>query len=313
MRILVVGAGAIGGYFGGRLLEAGCDVTFLLRARRAAQFEASGLVIKSRLGDFSLLPAPYLLAEDIGTPFDLVVVSCKAYDLEQTMESFAPAVGSETAILPLLNGLRHVEELEARFGRQCVLGGLCMISATLDPSGVIVHLNDLHRVSFGELDGTRSSRIARTNTLFARAKFEAHASTEILQEMWEKWIFIASLGGINTLARASVGDIVTAGAVDLATALYDECSAIARFNDFPPRAPAVAGARAVLTTPGSSLTASLLKDIERGAPTEGEHIIGDLYRRAPHDARSSDTSLLRTACAAVRAYEVRRARENLPA
>ena len=307
MRILVVGAGAIGGYFGGRLLEAGGDVTFLVRPRRASQLEAAGLVVKSALGDVSAQRAPYLLAEKITTPFDVIIVSCKAYDLAETIQSFAPAVGPATAILPLLNGLRHLEDLTSRFGPRHVLGGLCVISAVLESSGVILHLNDRHRLTFGELDGTQSARITAINALFSRARFETVASDAILQEMWEKWIMIASLAGINTLMRASVGDIVAAGASDLSTALYDECSGIAGLHGFAPRPHAAASARTVMTTPGSSLTASLLKDIERGARTEGDHIIGDLFQRGAQ--LQGGTPLLRVACAAVTAYELRRARE----
>ncbi|HZV93554.1 MAG TPA: 2-dehydropantoate 2-reductase N-terminal domain-containing protein, partial [Caldimonas sp.] len=157
MRYLVVGAGALGGYFGGRLLEAGCDVTFLLRPARAAAISARGLIVRSRLGDMTLSP-PHILASDIRAPFDVVIVACKAYDLESTMDDFAPAVGATTAILPLLNGMRHLDALQARFGAQRVLGGLCLISAVVDADGVVQHVNDLHSLTFGEIAGGLSPR-----------------------------------------------------------------------------------------------------------------------------------------------------------
>ena len=150
MRFLVVGAGALGGYFGGRLLAAGGDVTFLLRPGRAAQIARNGLVIRSGAGDLTLPSPPRVLAEDIGAPYDVVIVGCEAYDLAQTMESFAPAVGPDTAILPVLNGMRHLDQLAARFGGDKVLGGYCMISATLDAEGTVVHFGDMHGLSFGE-------------------------------------------------------------------------------------------------------------------------------------------------------------------
>ena len=159
MRILVVGAGAIGGYFGGRLLEAGRDVTFLVRPRRAALLAKHGLKIRSRFGDFHRPAPPLVSKEDLAEPFDLVILSCKAYDLDGAIASFARAVGPNTAILPLLNGMRHLDVLADRFGAQRVLGGLAMISATIDADGGIVHLNDLHTLAFGELDGSRSQRI----------------------------------------------------------------------------------------------------------------------------------------------------------
>ena len=194
MRILVVGAGAIGGYFGGRLLEAGRDVTFLVRPRRAEQLARDGLVIRSRLGDVER-PAPTVVAEALRAPFDLILLSCKAYDLDDAIASFAPAVGRETAILPLLNGMRHLDALEQRFGARAVLGGQCAISTTLDAEGRVLHLNDAHFLSFGERDGAMSARVEAIAADFAGAKFDARASGAILQEMWEKWVLICTVGG----------------------------------------------------------------------------------------------------------------------
>ena len=156
MRILVVGAGAVGGYFGGRLLEAGRDVTFLVRPRRAAELAKHGLTIRSPVGDFHRPSPPTVLQEDLAEPFDLILLSCKAFDLEGAITSFAKAVGPATAILPLLNGMRHIDRLTERFGPERVLGGQCAISVTLGPDGDIVHFNDWHALSFGELDGSRS-------------------------------------------------------------------------------------------------------------------------------------------------------------
>ena len=169
MRILVVGAGAIGGYFGGRLLAARCDVTFLVRARRAAELQKTGLVVKSRLGDIALPAPPTVAAETLKGPFDLVLLSCKAFDLAGAMDSFAPAVGPGTAILPLLNGIAHLDALTKRFGADAVLGGQCAISLALDPEGRILHLNDGLSLSFGELKGKPTPRIAAIAAEFAAA------------------------------------------------------------------------------------------------------------------------------------------------
>jgi 2-dehydropantoate 2-reductase len=309
MRFLVVGAGAIGGYFGGRLLEAGRDVTFLVRPRRAAQLAGVGLTIRSRFGDAAPPAPPRLLAHELRAPFDVVMLSCKAYDLEGAMDSFAPAVGPTTAILPLLNGMRHLDALDARFGHGRVLGGWCAISAALDAEGRVVHFNDTHTLRFGERDGARSPRAEAIAAAFAGAKFDGALSETILLEMWEKWAFIAAAAGITCLMRAAIGDIVAAGAADLATALLDECAAIAARQGFPPRPEALEWNRRVLTTPGSPLVASMLRDVERGAPTEAEHILGDLLRRAG-PADGDRAPLLRIACAHLRAYEARRAREQ---
>ena len=207
MRILVVGAGAIGGYFGGRLLEAGRDVTFLVRPRRAAELAVSGLVIESSAGDFTRPAPPTVLASDLRTSFDLILLSCKAYSLDDAIASLAPAVGPSTAILPLLNGMRHLEILDGRVGAAHVLGGQCVIAATLGSEGRIIHLNQNHELSFGERDGTLSDRVRVIADVMAGAKFEARASDQILQEMWEKWVFLAAIAGSTCLLRAAVGDM----------------------------------------------------------------------------------------------------------
>jgi 2-dehydropantoate 2-reductase len=280
MRYLMVGAGALGGYFGGRLLAAGADVTFLLRPGRAAALKRTGLVVKSRFGDLAIAAPPFVLAGGIDAPFDVVIVGCKAYDLAETMTSFAPAVGPGTAILPLLNGMRHIDDLKERFGAERVLGGLCMISAVLDSEGTVQHLNDLHGLVFGELEGTMSSRVEAIQGDFSAAAFDGRASPQILQEMWEKWVFIASAAGLTCLMRASVGDIVAAGGADLGVALLEECGEIATSNGFAPRAASIERGRAALTAAGSPITASMLKDLERGAAVEADHVLGDLLGRA---------------------------------
>jgi 2-dehydropantoate 2-reductase len=305
MRILVVGAGAIGGYFGGRLLQAGRDVRFLVRPRRAALLTKHGLKIRSRFGDFHR-PAPQLVSEeDLAESFDLILLSCKAYDLDGAIESFANAVGPKTAILPLLNGMRHLDVLADRFGVERVLGGLAVISTTLDADGGVVHLNDLHLLTFGELDGSRSQRIETIASTLMGAGFEARLSEEIRQDMWEKWIFIAAAAGITSLMRAAIGDIVAVGASDLATTLLNECAAIAAAQGFPSREAPLQQVRTVLTAAGSPLKASMLRDIEGGGPVESEHILGDLLRRDP---KPDDRSVLRIAYAHVKAYEAGRAR-----
>jgi 2-dehydropantoate 2-reductase len=307
MRILVVGAGSIGGYFGGRLLEARRDVTFLVRPGRAAKLAQTGLSIRSPLGDVHVPAPPTVTADRLAGAFDLVLLSCKAYDLEGAMDSVAAAVGADTAILPLLNGMRHLDLLEARFGAGKVLGGQCLISTVLDADGRILHLNDTHMLSFGERDGSRSARAQAIASVLSGARFDARLSEDILQEMWEKWVFIAASAGITCLMRAAVGDIVAADAAGLAITLLDECGAIAARNGHAPGDASIQRSRTMLTAAGSRLTASMLRDIERGAPTEARHILGDLLGRSGDKADHSP--VLRIAYAHLKAYEARRARE----
>ncbi len=279
MRILVVGAGAVGGYFGGRLVEAGRDVTFLVRPRRAQQLRSDGLVIKSPHGDITLTPK-LLLTEQLAEPFDLVLLSCKAFDLDAAMASIRAAVGPGTVILPLLNGLAHLDALDAAFGAERVLGGQCVIAATLDGDGHVVQLAPMNAITFGERDGTLSPRVQAIAMELGGAGFEVHASTAILQEMWEKWVFVATLAGVTTLMRGPVGAIMASpGGPEFILGVLDECCAVAEAAGYSPRAPSLARTRALLTAEGSPLTASMFRDIQAGAPIEANHMIGDLIAR----------------------------------
>jgi 2-dehydropantoate 2-reductase len=311
MRILVVGAGAIGGYFGGRLLEAGGDVTFLVRPERAARLAETGLVIQSGFGDATLASPPTMLATEVREPFDVVLLSCKAYDLETAIDALAPAVASHTVVVPLLNGLRHLDVLDERLGAGRVLGGQCFISARLDPAGRVLHLSDVHELSFGERSGERTPRVEALAATLAGARFEARASDVILLEMWEKWVFLATLAGITCLMRAAIGDLVAAGGAALAASLLEECRSVAAAAGWPPRPAFLESALGRLTADGSALTASMLNDVERGGRTEADHILGDLLRRREGVAEA-DRSLLRLAYVAVKTSEARTAREKGP-
>jgi 2-dehydropantoate 2-reductase len=301
----MVGAGAIGGYFGARLLAAGRDVTFLVRARRADQLRRDGLVVTSPLGDLHLPPPAVTRAETLKDFYDLVIVSSKSYDLEGAIGDFSAAMGPDSHVLPLLNGLRHMDILDARFGTQRVLGGLARISTTLDAQGRIHQLGPFNALAFGSRSSGQQSQIDAIAAALKVPGFDAHLSTDILHEMWEKWVFIAAAAACTCLMRATVGDIIAADARDIPTGLLEECGAIAAANGFAPREAAVKTGLAVLTAPDSLFTASMLRDIEQGSRIESDHIVGDLLRRAG----STKAPLLMTAYAHLRAYEARRRRE----
>jgi 2-dehydropantoate 2-reductase len=302
MRILVVGAGAIGGYFGGRMLQAGADVTFLVRARRAAELAAAGLVIKSPLGDVTLKNPPAVQADKLSEQFDVVLLSCKAFDLDDAIKSFAPAVGPNTAILPLLNGMRHLGTLDAKFGRERVLGGLCAIAVTLNEKREVVHLQPLQSLTFGERDGKSSNRVRAIAGVMEKGNFGSKTSDEIIQDMWEKWVFLASLAACTCLMRTSVGNILASpGGKDFVLGVLDECSAVAAAEGYAPRAAFLERTRGMLTAEGSPMTASMFRDIKAGAPVEADHVIGDLVTRA--DAAKVPVPKLRTAYTHLKAYE----------
>ena len=280
MRILVVGAGAIGGYFGGRMLEAGRDVTFLVRPRRAGELASAGLVIKSPNGDVTLKNPPTVQAGQFSEKFDVVLLSCKAFDLDDAITSFAPAVGPQTSIIPLLNGMLHLDVLDRKFGAERVLGGLCAIAATLNEAREVVQLAPMQSLNFGERDGRLSDRVRAIAEVMARGKLGSVASENIVQEMWEKWVFLASLAASTCLMRTAVGNILAVpGGKDFILGMLDECSAVATAEGHAPSGPFFQRTRGLLTAEGSQMTASMFRDIKAGAPVEADHVIGDLIAR----------------------------------
>lgn len=305
MRVLVVGAGAIGGYFGGRMLAAGRDVTFLVRPRRAAELASAGLVIKSPNGDVTLKAPPTVQADTIAGKFDVVLLSCKAFDLDDAIQSLAPAVGPQTSIIPLLNGMRHLDVLDARFGSERVLGGLCAIAATLNEAREVVQLNPMQSLNFGERDGRLSDRVRAIAEVVASGKTGAVASESIVQEMWEKWVFLASLAASTCLMRSSVGNILAVpGGKDFILGMLDECSEVASAEGHAPSGPFFQRTRGMLTSEGSQMTASMFRDIKVGAPVEADHVIGDLIARG--DAAKVPVPRLRIAYTHLKTYEKQR-------
>jgi 2-dehydropantoate 2-reductase len=305
MRVLVVGAGAIGGYFGGRMLQAGRDITFLVRPRRAGELASAGLLIKSPHGDVTLKTPPTVQADAIRQKFDVVLLSCKAYDLDDAMKSLAPAVGEGTSIIPLLNGMRHLDVLDAKFGSARVLGGLCSIAVTLNDKREVVQLQPMQSLGFGERDGKLSDRVRAIAEVFKSGNFGSSASEHVMQDMWEKWVFLASVAASTSLMRATVGNILAApGGKDFLLGILDESKAVATAEGYPPRAPSLERTRAMLTTEGSPMTASMFRDIQAGLPVEADHVVGDLIARG--DAAKVPVPRLRTAYTHLKAYERQR-------
>ena len=307
MRILMVGAGGLGGYYGARLLAAGRDLTFLVRPVTAAHLAANGLRMKSPGGDVTIDHPRTVTAENLRASFDLVMLTCKARDLDGAIESFAPAVGSESMVLPLLNGMAHMAKLDARFGRERVLGGSCFISATRDADGTVRHLGEPDRLVFGDRDQPGSDRMQRIAAEICGAGFDAALLPDIEQAMWEKWCFIAASAGITCLMRAAVGDLVAGGVEDLALQLFAENGAIASAHGYPMGAEIVARVNTMFRQKGSLFTASMLRDLEAGAPIEAQQIVGDLLEHGR--AKGIATPLLEVVFAHLRCYEERRKRE----
>ncbi len=304
MRTLVLGAGATGGYFGGRLLETGADVTFLLRPKRSSELREGGLAIKSKYGDSHL--SELKIIDRASEPFELIILSCKAYDLSSALDSISGAVGKGTTILPLLNGMRHFDELKSRFGDEKVIGGFCIIAATMDPDGKILHLNDMHTIKYGELDGKPSERISAIDKMFEPANCISKASETIVADMWEKWVMISSLAALTTLMRASVGEVARSpGGPEIAHKLFQECVSIARAHGCNPPDTFVKNMSGRLSDPTSTLAASMCRDVERGNNVEADQILGNLIEKARE--KNVAVPILEIAYCNVKAYEQRRA------
>ena len=304
MRILVLGAGAIGGYYGGRLVEGGADVTFLVRPRRARMLAEHGLVVRSPLGDIER-KVKTVLAGEVRESFDLVLLSSKAYDLDSAVDAIAPAVGAHGAILPLLNGINHMAVLSGRFGAERVLGGACGIGVLLEPSGEVRHIGNMEWLTYGEVSGERSGRCDALARIFARTKINATLNDHIIQAMWDKFVMLASLAAASTLTRANIGEMLAAPLGEwLVLESLSECARVATADGHPPTKESLERTRKMLTTRGSPFTASMQRDLVAGGATEADHIIGDLVRRA--ERRGLEVPLLRIALANLQVHEARR-------
>ncbi|WUW20492.1 ketopantoate reductase family protein [Streptomyces sp. NBC_01463] len=290
MKILVVGAGATGGYFGARLAQAGRDVTFLVRPGRAAALRERGLRLTG-VGETETVTPRLVTADQLSGPYDLVLLSVKSTALEPALDDIAPAVGPGTAIVPLLNGMAHLARLNERFGDEAVLGGVAKIMSTLNAEGDIVRLAPLAALAIGEQQGGSSARVEEIAAVLTDAGIDTQLPKDIISAMWSKWVLISTLAGLTCLMRGTTGDVVAVpGGRGFVTALLAECAAVAAAAGHPVREKELAGVSAMLTTEGSALTASLFRDVSQGAPTEVEHVFGDLVDRAR--LLSVDTPLL---------------------
>ena len=304
MKITVLGAGALGGYFGGRLVENGCEVTFLVRPARKALLDAGGLRIESPLGN-AILRVDARTVDTIRPDADIVVLTCKAYDLDDAIATIKPAMGADTAVLPILNGIAHVDRLAALFGKQRVIGGLAKIQATLGPDGTILHLNDWNEIIFGELDGRMSARVTGLHALFRKPQVNAQTSTAIRAELWKKLVHLATVAAVTTLTRQSLGIVnMASDGPWLIASTLDAAARIATAEGFPMNENYLAATAKTFAGAGNAYKASMLRDMEKGGAAEGEHILGFMRDRAA--AHGIDTPFFRLAAANLQVYETAR-------
>jgi 2-dehydropantoate 2-reductase len=309
MKLLVLGAGGIGGYFGGRLAESGVDVTFLVRPGRREQLKRDGLRIESPVGNLTL-PVKTVLSSDVESGYDFVLLTSKAYDLDSAMDAIAPAMGAGCTVVPMLNGIEHLTRLDARFGRENVMGGACSISVTLGRDGVIRHADTLQRIVVGERDRSKSARAQLLVGALSQTSLEWLLADDIEQTMWEKVAFLTTLAALTCLFRANTGEIIAApGGLAAIERTLAANYAIAAREGHPPRATAIEFDRKTLTDPNGRRSASMLHDLEAGGAVESDHIVGWMLERAR--AHGLDDTMLSLAYTHLKAYEARRAAKRL--
>jgi len=285
MRILIVGAGATGGYFGARLAQAGRDVTFLVRERRFRQLSENGLVLRTPQGVEKLQPQ-LAQAGSLRGFYDLIILTVKSFALAQAIEDIAPAVGEQTLIMPILNGMRHFDTLRDRFGDK-VIGGLVKINATLGEQGEVVQMTSLHQIYYGALDGRNDARLQRVDEALRAASVDTIFSDNIIGELWEKWLLLSTLGAVCCLARGDTQQALTAeGGEALLRGIFSEVLATITADGYQPRPAVTAKILELLSNPATPMTSSMYRDLSQGFDIEAEQVIGDLVTRAARNGVS---------------------------
>ncbi|MFW0698669.1 ketopantoate reductase family protein [Pantoea sp. R13S299] len=280
MRILMAGAGATGGYFCARLAQAGQDVTFLVRERRYQQLQANGLVLQTPKGTEKLQPQ-LTQASTLTGHYDLIIVTVKSFALDQVMDDITPAVGPDTLIMPILNGMRHIATLQQRFGEDKVIGGLCKINATLGDKGEVIQMTPLHQLLYGALDGNNDARLHRVDAALRDCQVDTLFSDNIMDELWEKWLLLSTLGAVCCLARGNTQQILTSrGGEALLQGIFAEILSVITAEGYQPRPAVTARIFELLNNPATPMTSSMYRDLTQGFDIEADQVIGDLLLRA---------------------------------
>ncbi|XAH25753.1 2-dehydropantoate 2-reductase [Xylophilus sp. GW821-FHT01B05] len=308
MKILVVGAGAIGGYYGARLLQAGADVHFLVRPKRAALLASRGLRVHSELGNFSAL-IQTVLRENLSSTYDLILLSCKSYDLTAAMDDIRAAVGTSTGILPFLNGLSVYDQLDASFGRDHVLGGVAYIATMLDREADIRHFGTNDIVVVGARSAATATLAQDFHDLIAQSPGVRTLSADVTQALWNKWVMLAAGAMMNCLMRGTIADILSSqNGASLMQQAIAECRSVATAEGHPLSPDEVQRLDARLLDRQSTWAASMMRDIAQGAPRlEADAIIGDMIVRAAR--HGLEVPLTRTAYCHLQVYAHQRATE----
>ncbi len=279
MRVLVLGAGAVGGYFGGRMAEAGLDVTFLVREKKKQKLEKTGLVIKSPKGDLSIKPN-LVTIDSVRDSFDVVLFTNKAYDLDEILQSNLP-LKDGSIIIPLLNGFTHLEKLRSKFPNARLFGGIAHIFSTLSDEGEIHHFNDIHSLTLGHLNSEDETSGRKFFESCSSANFSTKYSNNIIIDLWYKWILITTVAGATTLFNATIGEIAsTEHGTSFINDLHDECISIAKSEKIKVNTEELAQQKHFLSDKTSTWNSSMRRDMENNSKIECEHIFLELIKIA---------------------------------
>ena len=277
MRVLVLGAGAVGGYFGGRMAEAGMDVTFLVREKKKRKLEKKGLIIKSPKGDFASSPN-LVTINKLESIYDVILFTNKAYDLDEILRPPFP-VKDGAIIIPLLNGYAHMEQLRNKFPKARLFGGIAHIFSTLNEEGEIHHFNDIHSLTFGHLSKADETVGRRFFDSCSSANFSIKYSDNIIVDLWHKWVLITTVAGATTLFNATIGEIAsTEHGISFITALHDECINIAKSEKIQLRDDDLAQQRRFLSDKESTWNSSMRRDMANKSKIECAHIFLELIK-----------------------------------
>lgn len=307
MKVLVLGAGAIGGYYGACLIAAGADVVFLVRPARAAMLCARGLVVKSELAPFDAAVTTVTSVDD-DARFDAVLLTCKTYDLDSAMDAIAPAVEAGAAIVPLVNGLSAYDRLDARFGVDRVLGGASYIATMLEPDGSIAHYGAIDRFVVGARAPAQGPVATAIHDHLRRTPGQRLVTSDIAQELWNKWVTVATGAAVTCLMRGTVADILTTGAgrATMRAAIAESLAIAAAAGHPIPDAPRMQ-LEGLMLDPTLAWSASMMRDIAQGARRiEADDIVGDLLRRG--EEAGIDAPVFRAAYAHLKVYALQRER-----
>ena len=280
MKIVIFGTGGVGGYYGGRLAQQGADVTFLARGAHLAAICESGLRVESVDGDFTIHPAQATdSAHSIGEA-DLVILATKAWQLDEAISEMKPLIGKETVILPLLNGMEHMQRLFDVFSAEHVIGGLCRISVFIAAPGVIRHVGVKPYIAYGEWDNSTSERIQPIHDLFRSINgIVAEIPADIQIAMWEKFIFIAGTSGVGAYTRQTIGEYrANPETRSMLQHAMQETADIAYAKGVKLAVDFVDLTMKRIDTIDPSITASMQKDIMAGKPSELNEQTGAVIR-----------------------------------